>query len=163
MRFALIRTASVSVCALALTCSSAQQSARQNTRILFICEHGNVKSLMAASYFNKLAQQRGLPYRAIARGTDPNSTTVPPAIINGLGAEGVDVRSFHPLKLRNSDIARSARVITIGVELPRNARNQAQTRLEQWYDVPPASMDYLGAQRSLKEHVAMLIDELASQ
>jgi two-component system, OmpR family, copper resistance phosphate regulon response regulator CusR len=44
-----------------------------------------------------------------------------------------------------------------------NARNQAQTRLEQWYDVPPASMDYLGAQRSLKEHVAMLIDELASQ
>jgi len=57
---------------------------------------------------------------------DPNSTTVPPAIINGLGADGVDVSSFHPSRPKNSDIAGSARLITIGIELPRDARNQAK-------------------------------------
>jgi hypothetical protein len=82
MLLALIKIAAVSVCALVLTCSTAQQIARQNTSVLFICEHGNVKSLMAASYFNLLALQSGLRYRAVSRGTDPNSTTVPSAIIN---------------------------------------------------------------------------------
>jgi arsenate reductase (thioredoxin) len=163
MRLAPIKMAAVSLCAIVLTCSAAQQSARESTSVLFVCEHGNVKSLMAATYFNQLAQKRGVPYRALARGTAPNSTTVPPVVINGLGADGVDVSAFHPSKLENSDIARSARVITIGVEIPRNARDQAQTRLEQWNDIPPASIDYQGAQTSLKEHVAKLIDELASQ
>jgi hypothetical protein len=28
---------------------------KHDAQVLFVCEHGNVKSLMAASYFNKLA------------------------------------------------------------------------------------------------------------
>jgi arsenate reductase (thioredoxin) len=54
-------------------------------------------------------------------------------------------------------------VITIGIELARDAPNQAQTRLEEWNDVPPATVDYLGAKKSLKEHLAKLIDELTTK
>lgn len=36
-------------------------------QVVFVCEHGNVKSLMAASYFNQLAAQRGLRWRAVSR------------------------------------------------------------------------------------------------
>jgi protein-tyrosine-phosphatase len=163
VRLALINTAVVSLFALALTFAGAQQITKQDTQVLFICEHGNVKSLMAVSYFNQLSQERGLAYRAVPRGTDPNSTTVPPAIINGLRADGVDVSSFHPSRLTSSDIARSARVITIGIELPRDARNQAQTRLEEWNDVPPATVDFLRARESIKAHVAKLLEELTKR
>src|SRR6185295_11953988 len=65
-------------------------------QVLFVCEHGNVKSLMAASYFNQLAHERRLPYRAVSRGSAPDSTTVPPAIIDGLRKDVIDVASFHP-------------------------------------------------------------------
>jgi hypothetical protein len=46
-------------------------------QVVFVCEHGNVKSLMAASYFNTMAQARGLPFRAVSRGSAPDSDTVP--------------------------------------------------------------------------------------
>ena len=37
-------------------------------RVVFVCEHGSVKSLVAMMYFNHRAQERGLKFRAIARG-----------------------------------------------------------------------------------------------
>ena len=118
---------------------------------------------MAASYFNRLAQQRGLRYRAVPRGTAPNSTAVPPAIVTGLLSDGVDVSSFHPSKLKTPDITQSARVITIGVELPTDAQSIVGTKLERWNDVPAASIDYFEASKSLKAHVAMLVEKLTKE
>jgi arsenate reductase (thioredoxin) len=46
-------------------------SMHKNPDILFVCEHGAAKSIIAATYFNLLAKQRGFPWRAIARGTNP--------------------------------------------------------------------------------------------
>ena len=37
--------------------------------ILFVCEHGSAKSVVAAAHFNQIATARGLPFRAISRGT----------------------------------------------------------------------------------------------
>jgi arsenate reductase (thioredoxin) len=159
---AIINATIVSVFGLVLACST-QQMERQHAQVLFICEHGNVKSLMAASYFNRLAQERGLPYRAVPRGTAPNATTVPPAIIANLRKDGIDVSSFHPSGLSNSDLDRSARVITIGVELPKEAQSLVRTRLEKWNDVPAATIDYSEANKSLKAHLAKLVDELAKE
>src|SRR5689334_17716520 len=36
----------------------------QDKKILFVCEQGTSKSMIAASYFNKLAEERKLPWRA---------------------------------------------------------------------------------------------------
>ena len=157
----LLKTMAVSIFAFALSCSAAQRNNAQNTQVLFICEHGNVKSLMAASYFNQLAHERGLPYRAVARGAHPNSTTVPPVVIDALRGDGLDVSSFHPSRLSNSDLSSSARVIAIGVTLPPDARPLAQNSLEEWNDVPPATLSYAATQQALKVHIAKLIDELS--
>ena len=78
-----------------------------------VCEHGNVKSLMAASYFNELATARHLPFRAISRGRRPTPTTVPPPIIDGLKSDGFDVAGFHPTAISAADIASANRVILI--------------------------------------------------
>jgi hypothetical protein len=59
-----------------------------DSQVLFVCEHDNVKSLMAASRFNQMAQEDRLPFRAPSRGTAPDSTTVPPAIIQGPLGDG---------------------------------------------------------------------------
>ena len=163
MRLGMVKVMAVSAFGLMLACSAAQQTQKQKAQVLFICEHGNVKSLMAASYFNRLAQERGLAYRAVPRGTAPNSKAVPPAIVNGLRSDGVDVSSFHPSVLTSSDITRSSLVIAIGVELPTNAQSLVGTKLETWNDVPPATIDFFEASKSLKAHVAKLIEELEKE
>jgi hypothetical protein len=37
-------------------------------RVVFVCEHGSVKSLIASTYFNQRAKARGLAFAAVARG-----------------------------------------------------------------------------------------------
>ena len=129
-------------------------------QVLFVCEHGNVKSLMAASYFNQLAHERRLPYRAVSRGSAPDSTTVPPAIIDGLRKDGIDVASFHPAAVVAADITASQHVVLINTELPANTPAQGVS-IERWSDVPAASINFEAARDSMKRHIAKLMDELA--
>jgi len=130
------------------------------SQVLFVCEHGNVKSLMAASYFNRLASQRGLPYHALSRGTAPDSTTVPPAIVAGLLGEGFHVAEFHPIAVSVADISKSRRVVLINTALPETM-HPAGIPQELWTDVPPASSDYAAASAALRRHVEALIGDLS--
>ena len=136
------------------------RDAPPESQVLFVCEHGNVKSLMAASYFNRLAIERGLPYRAATRGTAPDSTTVPPAIVAGLRNEGFDVAAFQPVAVSAADVATSQRVILINTSLPESI-SVAGTKEERWTDVPAASADYAAASAALKQHVGALIEDLS--
>ena len=146
--------------ALAACATPANKPAAAPPQGLFVCEHGNVKSLMAASYFNQLARQRGLPFRALSRGSAPDSDSVPPKIISGLDGEGFDVREFHPVAVSAADAAASSQVVTIGVTLSTDLTGKVP--VEQWNDVPPASVDYAAASASLKEHVRVLLDRMAA-
>lgn len=131
-------------------------------QVLFVCEHGNVKSLMAASYFNQLAAERNLSLRAASRGVAPNSTSVPPAIVAGLKAEGIEVNGYRPQAVHLDDAAQSRHVVTIGTELP-HATLPAGATVEQWNDVPAASTNYDAARDSLRAHVKDLVERLSSQ
>jgi YVTN family beta-propeller protein len=135
------------------------QAELANAQVLFVCEHGNVKSLLAASYFNQQAQARGLKLHAVSRGSAPDSDTVPLPIVQGLARDGVDVATFHPEAVTASDVSASQRIITIGTSLPASASARA-TALEQWNDVPAASTDFQAARAALQAHVARLIDQL---
>ena len=129
--------------------------------MLFVCEHGNVKSLMAASYFNRLAADRGLKAHAISRGVAPDSTTVPPPIARALRDDGFDVAEFRPEKVTAGDVAAAQRVIAIGVDLPASAQTSPAS-VKHWNDVPPASVDYPTARDALMRHIEELIDEMSS-
>src|SRR5688572_249911 len=48
--------------------------------VLFVCEHGSAKSVVAAAHFNRIAADRGLPFRAISRGTAPDPEMAPAAV-----------------------------------------------------------------------------------
>jgi arsenate reductase len=125
--------------------------------VVFVCQHGNVKSLMAASYFDRLAKERGLAFRAAARGVDPEAG-VPPKIAQALGAEGFDVRSFESTQLSDADLGGATRVVAIGVDL-----GEVKATVETWNDIPAASADYAAARAALLRRVEQLVAELAGK
>ena len=51
--------------------------------IIFVCEHGSAKSVIAAAHFNDLAKTNGIPYIATARGINPDKE-IPPYVRTGL-------------------------------------------------------------------------------
>ena len=150
----LIATLLIAACA-----APTKRVAASDSQVLLVCEHGNVKSLMAASYFNQVASERGLPFRAVSRGTAPDSTTVPPVIVSGLRGDGFDVAAFQPVAVDAADVTASRRVILINTALPANAQ-VAGVESEQWSDVPPATADYAAARAALKLHIERLIGDL---
>jgi protein-tyrosine-phosphatase len=140
--------------------SPAAPGAESVKQVLFVCERGNVKSLMAASYFNQLATERNLPLRAISRGVAPNSTSVPPAIVAGLADEGIEVSKYRPQAVDAGDASKALHVVTIGTDLPRSTQ-PADANVERWDDVPAASTDYDAARDSLRAHVRDLVERLS--
>lgn len=129
--------------------------------IVFVCEHGNVKSLMAASYFNRLAEERGLAVRAVARGTAPDSTEVPAPIQAGLRTDGLDASAFRPEKLSQQDLSGARRVVWINTALPPEL-DLGVTASDSWTNVPPASVDFQAARRALLDNLDALLRDLAA-
>ena len=85
-------------------------------RIIFVCEHGAAKSILAATYFNQLAEQAGLSVRAIARGTNPDSE-LSEATIRGLSGDGLIPTESTPQQLSLSDLQAAQRIVSF-CELP---------------------------------------------
>lgn len=152
----------VAAATLMIACSALRAEEAPVTQVLFVCEHGNVKSLMAASYFNQLAAGRGLRLRAISRGSAPSSTSVPATIVAGLRTDGADVGDFRPEAITASDVAASRRIVAIGTELP-NGIDAPAAMTERWDDVPAASMNYAAARDSLRAHVEQLLERMSRE
>jgi arsenate reductase len=129
--------------------------------ILFVCEHGSAKSVIAAAQFNEFADKNGLPYRAIARGVHPDKE-IPPYIKNGLAAEGLKIGSWPPKRFNEEDATRAYRVITLGCALP-TAKSVVMRKFQDWNDVPPPNENYQNASRAIAERVALLLKELTGK
>jgi protein-tyrosine-phosphatase len=123
--------------------------------IVFVCEHGSVKSLIARQWFERMAAQRRLAARAESRGLTPDSA-VPPPIMERLRADGFDVTAFRPRALAPSDLEGVARLVLIGVEAPPWAARPGRV-VEKWEGVPPASEDYEAARDELKRRIEGLL------
>ena len=124
--------------------------------ILFVCEHGAAKSVIAAAYFNKLASEANLELRAIARGTSPDAE-LSPKTVAGLQADSLTPTESIPQKLSLADVESAKQVVSF-CELP----NEYQTKavIEQWDTVPPVSEDYDKARDAIVERITRLIEEI---
>src|SRR3954447_25865364 len=119
----------MNICKLLLLASTAlAQSAQAQTSpaqpeinastVVFVCEHGAAKSVIAAAQFNRLASEMKLPYRAVARATNPEDA-VAPSVRSGLAAEGLDVAGWKPRAVSGDDLKRAARVVSLATDLPK--------------------------------------------
>ncbi len=128
--------------------------------ILFVCEHGSAKSIIAAAHFNDLAARTGSPYRAIARGINPDRE-IPSYVKSGLRAERLDIRGWQPKQFTERDALTADRVIALGCALPLSKASAAE-KLRDW-DIPPPIENYQNASRSIVERIALLLKELPSK
>jgi protein-tyrosine-phosphatase len=127
--------------------------------VVFVCEHGAAKSVIAAAYFNKLASERGLNATAISRGTapDPQFST---ATVAGLKSDGFAAPGGQPQLLGAADVQAAAVVVTLGAELPRNS---TPAKRREWNDTPSVSANYGAARDSIRGHVESLVEELSKK
>ncbi|HVR38056.1 MAG TPA: hypothetical protein VMU84_03110 [Thermoanaerobaculia bacterium] len=126
--------------------------------VLFMCPHGGAKSLIAASYFNELAECESLPYVASAVAAETPYDAVPDAVAEHLGREGFAVASFKPRHVEAADFASAERVITIDCDLTTLALEDIA--IERWDDVPKVSEDLAGSAAAIRRHVERLIQLL---
>src|SRR4051812_13409076 len=89
--------------------------------IVFVCEHGAAKSVIATAYFNQLAMERRLPFRATFRGTAPQDDLSVRAVA-GLQADGITVPAGKPAAITDGDVANATHIFAIGCTLPDKAR-----------------------------------------
>jgi arsenate reductase (thioredoxin) len=129
--------------------------------VVFVCEHGAAKSVIAAAHFNRLATQLKLPYRAVARATNPDDA-VAPAVRSNLAAEGLDVSAWKPKTVSGDDITRAARVVSLATDLPAKEPS-VKPKLLEWNDIPPVSQDYGAARAAIVREVEKLVNKLSTE
>ena len=133
---------------------SAQQSGDVAPRtVLFVCDHGTVRSLLAKVLFDEYAEQVGLHVRAVARGTQADSS-VPAWMQQGLVSDHVALGPWRPQTLRPTDLSDALHVFSFDV--PSGARGSR----EQWNGLPSVSKDYARGRDAIKVRVHALVDSL---
>jgi arsenate reductase len=160
----LIRRSSVLSTLFLISLFSFSQTSNNNKKsndmpvILFVCEHGAARSTIAAAYFNRLAEERGLNYRAIFRATNPDSTLTP-ATITGLKEDGFNINNWTPKLVSQMDMNSASQIVTFDCNLP----DSLSKPVTQWNGIPPISKDYVLARDQIVERVQQLIKELAEK
>jgi arsenate reductase (thioredoxin) len=125
--------------------------------VVFVCEHGAAKSVIATAYFNKIAAERGLPVRATFRGTSPQDA-LSVKTVAGLTADGLAVPAGTPASLTDADVATATHIFAIGCTLPANAT--ASGKAADWSDVPEVADGYAASRDAIRRHVESLLDDL---
>ncbi|MGE0128034.1 MAG: hypothetical protein AB7U82_08140 [Blastocatellales bacterium] len=137
----------------------AVKKTEQTPVIVFVCEHGAAKSIVSAAHFNKLAQERGLNFRAIARGINPDQQIAPIAA-KGLKADELKPDESAPKKISKDDLFGARRVITFYL-LPDGY--PGEVKVESWDGVPPMNEDYGKAREWLIGRINRLLEELKAE
>src|SRR5437867_9910901 len=104
--------------------AQSSQTSTASPTIVFACEHGAAKSVIATAYFNKLAAERGLPYRATFRGTSPQAE-LSERTVAALRADGILVTG-KPTPIDEADIDGATHIFAIGCTLPDTARKSGK-------------------------------------
>ena len=125
--------------------------------IVFVCEHGAAKSVIAATYFNQLASENNLDIRATARGTYPEAEISPKALV-GLKKDGLLPTELVPQKLSLNDVE-SAHGIVSFCELPEEYSEKVT--IDRWDGVPPVSENYETARDAILVRLKQLINNMS--
>jgi arsenate reductase (thioredoxin) len=124
--------------------------------IVFVCEHGAAKSLIATAYFNKLASERGMAVRATFRGVSPQEALSVRAV-EGLRADGVPIPEGKPTAIADDDVAGATHIFAIGCVLPGKAAGSGKAA--DWTDVPD-DQGYGPMRDAIVAHVRALLDDV---
>ena len=135
-----------------------RQGGNGKTTVVFVCLHGSVKSQMAAAHFNRIASERGLPFTAISRGIEVD-TSIPTRIRDGLNLDGLAPTDDIPIGLTADEAGRATKVVAFDT-VPEERRGTSEVTY--WSDVPPATKDYAAARDVIVRHIDTFVPTLVS-
>ena len=125
--------------------------------IVFLCPHSAAKSVIAAAYFQDLADRQGLSLHATSAGTEP-SPAVEPAVVEVLRRDGIDIAGYQPRRVTQEELGTAARVVSLGCDL--HDFTLATVPVEHWDEVPAPSKDLGAACAAIRARVERLVSEL---
>ena len=128
----------------------------QTKKIVFVCEHGAAKSVIAATYFNKLAKERNLDWEATCRGTNPDDV-VGSKIKDGLTADNLYDPALSPQKLSLQDTTDVEKIILF-TPLPKDFKTKID--VEDWSEIPNVDGAYPDRRDAIVKKINLLLDSL---
>ncbi|MEQ1693218.1 MAG: hypothetical protein ABMA00_18145 [Gemmatimonas sp.] len=155
-----LRSVSLLVClvaALPMQAAAQRAAATPPGPVLFICEHGTVKSLLAMSLFDRYAKEVGLNMRAVSRGTAVDSV-VPPWMQSSLAADKFVLGTWRPQALQTADLISASYVVSFDV--PASVSNAAKAPRVRWDSLPSVSQNYSAGRDAISSRVRRLVDSL---
>ncbi len=138
----------------------AQQSASPKPKVVFVCEHGAAKSVLAAAEFERMAKDRGLDFQVLARGTniDPELS---PSVVKGLNADGLTPAVSKPVKVDAKDLAGAVKVVTFGPDLSGLLPKGSQAL--DWSATPSTGQDYKSARDYIRNELGKMLSQLEAE
>jgi arsenate reductase len=140
---------------LLLSLIALRATGQKNQKIVFVCEHGAAKSVIAANYFNKLAAERGLKYEAVCRATAPDST-LNQGTRSGLRSDNIKP-NLNPQKLALKDTVNVNRIILF---TPLPADYKTETPIEDWSTTKNIDGTYDQRRDAIIKKINALLDSL---
>ena len=125
------------------------------TNILFLCPHNAAKSVTAAVYMGRIADDRGLDLSISTAGTDPDDDVLP-LVRDQLVSDGYTVNDL-PCLVTPDVLSAAERIINIGCPHDLLPTDKAVTD----WSIPNFSEDPSAAFAALSDHVEHLAREIS--
>jgi arsenate reductase len=129
-------------------------------KVAFVRLHGSAKSLIAAEYFNRIANERNLPLRATTSGPEPDNG-VPENVVAGLKSHSIDVRQYRPALIAADQLIDADLIVSFACDAGRRLASSKPE--ERWDECPAVSTDFDVAWTFITGRVENLIARLVAQ
>ena len=123
--------------------------------VVFLCPHNALRSVIAASLFNKAAAGRA---RAESGGTEPDER-VNERTITVLREVGIDVADVRPERVTRTQLEQADRVISLDCPLAPEWAAVAAGKLEVW-PLPDTTGKPVEAVREVRDLIKARVDRL---
>jgi arsenate reductase (thioredoxin) len=125
--------------------------------VLFVCQHGAAKSVLAAHYLQRLAREHGIALECTSAGLDADDS-IPPHVIDGLRSDGFDQPVSQPRALTAELLSGADFVVSLGCDLSGVGPTPA-THVH-WEGVPAVSDGFAAARDDIARRLQSLLDDL---
>jgi protein-tyrosine-phosphatase len=136
------------------------QSPSTRPKVVFVCEHGSAKSMIAATEFSRMTKQNGLDVTVISRGTNPDAE-LPKGVRDGLTSDGHDVSMLKPTKVSEADLKNATKIVSFGPDLtpwlPKGAA------VADWSATPSVSENYSVARDYIRRQLEALLKDFKNK
>lgn len=144
--------------AVGLTSSHSYAKPAASKRILFVCQYGTAKSVIAREFFRKRALRRGITVQAVSRGITIEDH-ISEGLRRNLAADGINpnveaIQVLAPLDWQSADVVIAFNPLPPGL---------LHADIRDWSDLPSMNERYKKSRAILKRRIDKLLDEVAAR